>query len=164
MYLLFGWLRNRARIDLFSLLLSILIRLILEVIFGIFKDNGVLVDRSRDMQRVNFTLLITDLERFVFVYEVIHMHLFFEAIVANGEIIEQPSLIVFASFKFELFQILNIFCQTLMKVLFPHERRNPADDNPEHFPGLNLHLDLMIIGVISCLIRIQFIVFFAHFL
>jgi hypothetical protein len=126
-------------------------------------SNCGLINGPGDMQGVDFALLVTDFESSVFGQEIIHEHLFVEAVVADGKLIKQSSLLVFARFKFELFQILNIFSETLVEVLFSHERRNPSNDHSEHLPGLNLHFYGGFDWVIGDLIGIQFIVFFAHF-
>ena len=118
------------------------------------------------MKRIHFALLIADFESYVLLQEIIHVHFFVEGVVADWKLIKQSSLLVFTRFKFELFQILNILGQTLMEVLFAHERRNPSYDHSEQLPGFYLNFYLVLDGDVGTFIiykRIQFIVFFAHF-
>ena len=95
------------------------------------------------MQGVNLALLVANFERLILIQEVNQVQFFLERVITNGEVIEKPSLLGFACFKFKLFQIFYILCQTFVKVLLAHERRNPPYDCTEHFAGLDLDFDLI---------------------
>ena len=150
---LFRGIRNRARIDLFTFSLflgrNIFILIILlqrrnfvnTRLLILWRNHSVLVDGPRDVERIHFALLIADFESYILLQEIIHVHFFVECVVAYRKLIKQSSLLVFASFEFELFQILYILGQTLMEILFAHERRNPSNDHSEQLPCFYLNFD-----------------------
>ena len=134
--------KDRARINLLLLHLLILFQCIsFRSLF--VKYDCILVDGPANMQGVNLALLVANFERLILIQEVYKMQFFFECVIANGEVIEKPSLLGLACFKFKLFQIFYVLCQTFVKVLLAHERRNPPNDCTEHFAGLDLDFDLI---------------------